>query len=161
MICACLIGKPVPTPSASQTRVNALMIKTGASFFRDKRACNHPDDPRGCCNGIAATTKGRRIDAKDRRQIKRWKAMRRHVRQIERHCEPGELSCRARQRRRCCIGLMTAGRFSYPMPMGMACSTSTMMARMMMLQMVAPIPRFHGLVEARAAAAELADGRSR
>jgi hypothetical protein len=37
-------------------------------------------------NGIAYY-KGRRIDAKDRRQIKRWKAMRRHVRQIERHCE--------------------------------------------------------------------------
>ena len=37
---------------------------------------------------------------------------------------------------------LAAGRFSYPMPMGMACSTSTMMARMMMLQMVAPIPAF-------------------
>jgi hypothetical protein len=48
-------------------------------------------------NGIAYY-KGRRIDAKDRRQIKRWKAMRRHVRQIERHCEPGDLLCRARQR---------------------------------------------------------------
>jgi hypothetical protein len=34
----------------------------------------------------------------DRRQIKRWKAMRRHVRQIQRHCEPGDRTCRPRQR---------------------------------------------------------------
>jgi hypothetical protein len=34
----------------------------------------------------------------DRRQIDRWKAIKRHVRQIERTCEPGDLSCRPRQR---------------------------------------------------------------
>jgi hypothetical protein len=31
-------------------------------------------------------------------QIKRWKAMRRHVRQIERNCERGDTFCRTRQR---------------------------------------------------------------
>jgi hypothetical protein len=41
---------------------------------------------------------GRRMPGEDARQIKRWKAMRRHVRQIERHCEPCDLSCRRRQR---------------------------------------------------------------
>jgi hypothetical protein len=30
---------------------------------------------------------GRRMPDEDRRQIKRWKAMRRHDRQIRRHCE--------------------------------------------------------------------------
>ena len=34
----------------------------------------------------------------DRRQIKRWKAIRRHVRQVQKNCEPGDLSCRPRQR---------------------------------------------------------------
>jgi hypothetical protein len=34
----------------------------------------------------------------DRRQIKRWKAIRRHVRQVQKHCEPGDLLCRRRQR---------------------------------------------------------------
>jgi hypothetical protein len=74
------------------------MIKSGASFFRDKRACDSPGRPARLLQWYCRYYKGRRIDAKDRRQIKRWKAMRRHVRQIERHCEPGELFCRARQR---------------------------------------------------------------
>jgi hypothetical protein len=32
------------------------------------------------------------------RKLERLKAMRRHIRQIERHCEPGRLTCRIRQR---------------------------------------------------------------
>ncbi len=34
----------------------------------------------------------------DRRQIRRWKAIRRHVRQVQKNCEPGDLLCRPRQR---------------------------------------------------------------
>jgi len=34
----------------------------------------------------------------DARQIGRWAAMRRHIRQIRKHCEPGDLLCRRRQR---------------------------------------------------------------
>jgi hypothetical protein len=41
---------------------------------------------------------GRRMQDEDLRQIKRWKAMRRHLRQIERHCERGDIFCRPRQR---------------------------------------------------------------
>ena len=41
---------------------------------------------------------GRRLPAEDRRQIGRWKAMQRHVAQIRRNCEPGDLFCRPRQR---------------------------------------------------------------
>jgi len=33
---------------------------------------------------------GRRLPGKDIRQIRRWKAMRRHVAQIRNHCEPGD-----------------------------------------------------------------------
>jgi hypothetical protein len=41
---------------------------------------------------------GRRLPDEDRRQIKRWKAIRRHVRQLQKYCEPGDLLCRRRQR---------------------------------------------------------------
>jgi hypothetical protein len=41
---------------------------------------------------------GRRSSDEDLRQIKRWKAIRRHIRQIEINCEKGDLGCRRRQR---------------------------------------------------------------
>ena len=58
----------------------------------------HPDDPRGWFQWYCRYYLGRRMQDEDRRQIKRWKAMRRHVRQIERHCERGDVFCRPRQR---------------------------------------------------------------
>jgi hypothetical protein len=58
----------------------------------------HPDDPRGWFQWYCRYYMGRRMPEEDRRQIGRWKAIRRHVRQVQKHCEPGDLLCRRRQR---------------------------------------------------------------
>jgi hypothetical protein len=57
-----------------------------------------PDDPRGWFQWYCRYYMGRRLGDEDTRQIKRWKAMRRHIRQVQRGCEPGDLTCRRRQR---------------------------------------------------------------
>lgn len=58
----------------------------------------HPDDPRGWFQWYCRYYRGRRLPGEDERQIRRWRAMRRHVAQILRNCEPGDLLCRRRQR---------------------------------------------------------------
>jgi hypothetical protein len=57
----------------------------------------HPDDPRGWFQWYCRYYMGRRhLD--DMRQIKRWRAMVRHVAQIRNKCRTGDWSCNTRQR---------------------------------------------------------------
>src|SRR5262245_65852078 len=52
----------------------------------------HRDDPRGWFQWYCRYYMGRRVPEEDQRQIKRWKAIRCHIRQLRLHCEEGDFS---------------------------------------------------------------------
>jgi hypothetical protein len=55
------------------------------------------EDPRGWFQWYCRYYMGRRCPD-DERQIKRWRAMSRHIAQISKNCPRGEVECRPRQR---------------------------------------------------------------
>ena len=63
-----------------------------------KKGWIHDDDPRGWFQWYCRYYMGRRVPHEDRRQIKRWKAMGRHIAQIAFHCQKGDWACRPKQR---------------------------------------------------------------
>ncbi len=58
----------------------------------------HDADPLGWFQWYCRYYMGRRIPAEDARQIKRWKAMVRHIAQIQNNCRVGDEFCRPKQR---------------------------------------------------------------
>jgi hypothetical protein len=80
-------------PSLNCFSVNASL---SLSEWR-KKGWIYPEDPRGWFQWYCRYFMGRRCPD-DERQIRRWRAVQRHVSQIVGHCDKGDLGCRRRQR---------------------------------------------------------------
>jgi hypothetical protein len=66
------------------------------SVWREKGWIYH-EDPRGWFQWYCRYFMGRRCPD-DERQIRRWRAVRRHIAQVKKNCRRGDMSCRPRQR---------------------------------------------------------------
>ena len=88
---------PKNTPGHS---ANLNFFKVDASQpLREWRKKNwiHPDDPRGWFQWYCRYYMGRRHND-DARQIRRWKAISRHIAQLTKNCDLGNWACRKKQR---------------------------------------------------------------
>ncbi len=63
-----------------------------------KKGWVHPQDPRGWFQWYCRYFMGRRTPEEDLRQIKRWRAFRRHAGAVKKYCEPHDYQCRKKQR---------------------------------------------------------------
>jgi hypothetical protein len=85
------------SPRRNQTLNHFGVIASQPLAVWRQKGWIHPHDPRGWFQWYCRYYMGRR-GPDDDRQIKRWRAMRRHIAQIEKHCDPGDPACRPRQR---------------------------------------------------------------
>ena len=86
------------SPDKRDAKLNYFKVNASKPLsYWEEKGWIDDDDPRGWFQWYCRYYAGRR-HPDDTRQIKRWRAMRRHIAQIDKNCTPGDLSCRPKQR---------------------------------------------------------------
>lgn len=87
------------SPGEAHKELNYFKVNASMSLAEWKRkGWISEEDPKGWFLWYCRYYAGRRIPDEDQRQITRWKNMRRHLSQIQKFCQNGDLTCRPRQR---------------------------------------------------------------
>ena len=86
------------SPKRHDPKLNFFQVSASKPLsYWQQKGWIHEDDPRGWFQWYCRYFMGRR-HADDLRQIRRWKAMTRHISQLRKNCIKGDLLCRPRQR---------------------------------------------------------------
>ncbi len=86
------------SPEKKDVRLNFFAVNASQSLSEWlSKGWIHPQDPRGWFQWYCRYYMGRRT-TDDMRQIKRWKAFRRHASAVKKYCQKYDYHCRRKQR---------------------------------------------------------------